>query len=182
MSLKTQFCSWIFQVARSSLTIFYCFNIHALISPRTGGIPRRIWCVRKSMISCVFCASVEVTALLWAEKISFEYWDKRILLISEKSGVRPLVPQKLISSYSWVYISVKRRNSGRNDSVWERKNCRVQISEALILCGQRKLLCREYMAKLTSFWTDCKAQERNSTVLIFTGLCLCYISESQLHW
>lgn len=38
------------------------------------------------------------------------------------------------------------------------------------------------MANLTSFRTDCKAQERNSTVLIFTGLCLYYISESQLHW
>ena len=43
--------------------------------------------------------------------------ETRILLISEKSRVRPLVPQKLISSYLWVYISVKRRNSGRNDSV-----------------------------------------------------------------
>ena len=68
------------------------------------------------MISCAFFSSVEVTALLWAEKISFEYRDKRIFLISEKSRVRPLVPQKLISSYLWVYISVKRMNSGRIDS------------------------------------------------------------------
>ena len=39
MSLKTQFCLWFFQVTKSSLTNFYCFNIHALISLRKRGIP-----------------------------------------------------------------------------------------------------------------------------------------------
>ena len=38
ISMKTQFSSWIFQVAKRSLTNFYCFNIHALISPRKGAI------------------------------------------------------------------------------------------------------------------------------------------------
>ena len=32
MSLKTQFCLWFFQGTKSSLTNFYCFNIHAFIS------------------------------------------------------------------------------------------------------------------------------------------------------
>ena len=38
MSMKTQFSPCIFQVARSSLTIFYCFNIHGLIPSRKEGI------------------------------------------------------------------------------------------------------------------------------------------------
>ena len=38
-SLKTQFCLWFFQGTKSSLTNFYCFNIHAFISLWKRGIP-----------------------------------------------------------------------------------------------------------------------------------------------
>ena len=41
MSLRTRFSSWFFQVAKSSLTNFYCFSIHAFISLRKEGIPRK---------------------------------------------------------------------------------------------------------------------------------------------
>ena len=39
MSFKTQFCLWFFQGTKSSLTNFYCFNIHAFICLRKRGIP-----------------------------------------------------------------------------------------------------------------------------------------------
>ena len=60
MSLRTRFSSWFFQVAKSSLTNFYCFSIHAFISLRKEGIPRKfltrcrervaVYCVRVSKL------------------------------------------------------------------------------------------------------------------------------------
>ena len=44
MSLRTRFSSWFFQVAKSSLTNFYCFQwvwVHAFISLRKEGISRK---------------------------------------------------------------------------------------------------------------------------------------------
>ena len=42
MSLKARFCSWFFQVAKSSLTNSYCFNIHAFTSQWKKGIPGKV--------------------------------------------------------------------------------------------------------------------------------------------
>ena len=56
MSLKTLFCLWFFQGTKSSLTNFYCFNIHAFISLRKRGIPghNKVLCVvTKLQLSCV---------------------------------------------------------------------------------------------------------------------------------
>ena len=103
ISMKTQFGLWFFQVARSSLTIFYCFNIHALTSPRTGAIWDKLYHVRKSMIGCVLCTSVKVTALLWAEKIPSEYWNNRILLMSLKTQISSWIFQVARSSLTIFY-------------------------------------------------------------------------------
>ena len=43
------------------------------------------WLDKKSLISCVLCTDVKVRALLLAEKIPYEYWNKRSLLMSLKT-------------------------------------------------------------------------------------------------
>ena len=40
---------------------------------------------RRSLISCGLCASFKVKALVWTEKIPFDYWNNRILLMSLKN-------------------------------------------------------------------------------------------------
>ena len=42
-------------------------------------------CVRKSVIRCALCRSVEFPALKLAEKILSEYWNNRILLMRLKT-------------------------------------------------------------------------------------------------
>ena len=78
-----------------------------------------LYLVRKSVISCVLCASVKVTGLWWAEKIPSEYWNNRILLMSLKTRfcswffqvAKKLINQFLLFQYSCLYISAKKRNS-----------------------------------------------------------------------
>ena len=45
----------------------------------------KLYHVRKNAISCVLCASVKGTVLLWAEKIPSEYLNNRLLLMSLKT-------------------------------------------------------------------------------------------------
>ena len=76
-----------------------------------------LYLVRKSVISCVLCASVKVTGLSWTEKIPFEYWNNRILLISLKTRfcswffqvAKKLINQFLLFQYSCLYIFAKNR-------------------------------------------------------------------------
>ena len=122
MSVKTRFCSWLFQVTKSSLTNFYCFNIHAFISLRKRGIPRQLTINRKSWSSYGLCARFKVTIFLWTEKIPSEYWNNRILLMSFKTQffsrffqvTKRLINQFLLFKYSCVYILVKKWNSEKS--------------------------------------------------------------------
>ena len=41
-----------------------------------------LWLDKKSLISCVLCTSIKEIALLLTEKIPYEYWNNRILLMS----------------------------------------------------------------------------------------------------
>ena len=64
----------------NSLTVFYCFNIHALN-------PKRRW--ELFLILCVlkkrsFCASLKVVTVVETEKIPSEYWNNINLLMSKK--------------------------------------------------------------------------------------------------
>ena len=69
MSLKARFSSWFFQVAKSSLTNSYCFNIHAFTSQwKKKEFREKCKFVRKSVISCVLFVSVKAWSLLCAEK------------------------------------------------------------------------------------------------------------------
>ena len=85
-------------------------------------------CVRKSVIRCALCRSVEVVALSLVGKILSEYWNNRTLLMRLKNPVQLVAPpscQKrinefLLFEYSWLYISVKRRSSGIISSALER--------------------------------------------------------------
>ena len=78
-----------------------------------------LWLDKKSMISCVLCTSIKVRALLLAEKIPYEYWNKRILSMSLKTlffqgsfqPTKKLTSQFLLFQYSCVYIPAKKRNS-----------------------------------------------------------------------
>ena len=78
-----------------------------------------LWLDKKSLISCVLCTSVKVTALFLAEKILSEYWNNRSLLMSLKTWfcqgsfqpAKKLINQFLLFQYSSVYISAKKRNS-----------------------------------------------------------------------
>ena len=78
-----------------------------------------LWLDKKSLISCVLCTSVKVRALLLAEKIPSEYWNKRILSMSLKTlffqgsfqPAKKLINQFLLFQYSCVYIPAKKRNS-----------------------------------------------------------------------
>ena len=86
MSLKTRFSPWFFQVAKSSLTNSYCFNIHAFTSQwKKKEFREKCKFVRKSVISCVLFVSVKGWSLLWAGKIPSEYWNNKILLMSVKT-------------------------------------------------------------------------------------------------
>ena len=122
ISLKTRFSSWFFPVAKSSLTNTYCFNIHALHLSEEKKFREKCKFVRKSVISCVLFVSVKAWSLLWAEKISSEYWNNRILLTSLKTQffsrffqvTKRLINQFLLFKYSCVYILVKKWNSGKS--------------------------------------------------------------------
>ena len=78
-----------------------------------------LWLDKNSMISCVLCTSIKERALLLAEKIPYEYWNKRILSMSLETRfcqgffqvAKRLINQFLLFQYSCVYFSAKRRNS-----------------------------------------------------------------------
>ena len=51
------------KIVRSSLTKFFCFNIHTLISQQQQGWRNNDWCVRKHVTGCVLCAQFKATPI-----------------------------------------------------------------------------------------------------------------------
>ena len=67
----------------NSLTNLYCFNIQEVLSRQKGDFPGNSLRVRKGVISCPICVSMNVTFLLGLEKIPIEYLSNRNLLMSK---------------------------------------------------------------------------------------------------
>ena len=117
-SLKTQFFSRFFQVTKGSLTNFYCLNIHEFISWWKIGIPGTFQFYRRSLISCGLCVSFNMKALLSTEKIPLEC--ESLVFFVVLPNFQKLIKQFLLFYYSCIYISVKKRNSGKTFNSSER--------------------------------------------------------------
>ena len=150
ISLKTRFCSWFFQVAKKLINQFLLFQYSCLyISAKKYVFLDILYLVRKSVISCVLCASVKVTGLSWAEKIPSEYWNNRILLMSLKTRfcswffqvAKKLINQFLLFQYSCLYISAKNRYASTFytslERAWLAVYC-VQVWKLQVFHGPRQ--------------------------------------------
>ena len=136
MSLRARFSPRFFQATKSSLTIFFLFvSILMGIYLRDREVFRKkLWWVKKKRDSCVYCANVKVTALLWTE------FESSVWLVVLPS-CQKLINWFLLFQYSQVYISEKRRNSWNFYYLLERAyvavSC-VRVSKLQIFCGPRK--------------------------------------------
>ena len=74
-----------FVLHRSSLTNFYCFNIHDLYLDQGGEFRGNSQLFRKTVISFQFHLSAKIRSRQQADKIFCEYSNKRVLVMSKVS-------------------------------------------------------------------------------------------------
>ena len=68
----------------NSLTIFYCFNIHALIPKPPLGFACLFYALlRQPVVTRSLCATFKAVALVETEQIRSEYWNNRNFLMSK---------------------------------------------------------------------------------------------------
>ena len=73
---------------------------------------------RRSLISCGLCVSFNMKALLSTEKIPLEC--ESLVFFVVLPNFQKLIKQFLLFNYSCIYISVKKRNSGKTFNSSER--------------------------------------------------------------
>ena len=82
------------------------------------------------VISSVFCASIKVTALVWAEKFLSEYWNNRIWLMTKKTRFSSWFPKILKSSLKNLYcLNIHALISRPERRTWLALSC-MQVSSS----------------------------------------------------
>ena len=69
MSLKTRFCSWLFQVTKSSLTNFYCFNKLNLLMSVKAWFFSWFFQISKSSLNNFYCFIIHAFISQWKKEI-----------------------------------------------------------------------------------------------------------------
>ena len=95
----------------SSLTIFYCLNIHAFILTRlilcawdlTANFMRHFFKNGKTATRWSFCATYKAIALVGTAQILSEYWNNRNLLMSKNESLFQKSKSTLFSSLTIFY-------------------------------------------------------------------------------
>ena len=87
----------------SSLTIFYCFNIHAFIWRDPWDLTAILCAVGKTATTWSFCATYKAIALVGTSQILYEYWNNRNLLMSKNESLFQKSNRALFSSLTIFY-------------------------------------------------------------------------------
>ena len=161
----------------SSLTNFYCFNIHVLITLWIVGFAGRLKCIGKSVSAWIFCAGVNFRVLKETEKIAHEYWNNRNWLMSKSEQFFPakfghvpfqLINQFLLFQYSCVdgceSCNCQRGSPYRNgeiaSEVWNNRNRLMGSSLTNFCCFNIHALItsrkRWFARRLSVRWKECE--------------------------
>ena len=87
----------------SSLTIFYCFDIHALFWRVPWDLTANFMRVGKNATTWSFCATNKAIALVGTAQILSEYWNNRNLLMSKNESLFQKSKRALFSSLTIFY-------------------------------------------------------------------------------
>ena len=87
----------------SSLTIFYCLNIHAFILTRPWDLTANFMRVGKTATRWSFCATYKAIALVGTAQILSGYWNNRNLLMSKNEWLFQKSKSTLSSSLTIFY-------------------------------------------------------------------------------